>query len=209
MTPRLVSVCWLFAAAFTLTGCSRESDDQRQTAGPPSPPIVAAARSQIGKTVHYDGSYVRLEYPMGDVPISRGVCTDVVVRALRDALGMDLQQLMHEDMKTAFSAYPTKWGLRAPDPNIDHRRVPNLRCYFERKGYSVGVTRNKHDYLPGDLVTCKISKLTHIMIVSDRKTSSGTPLVIHNGGSGTRENNNLFDYHLTGHYRITGPASAP
>jgi len=168
-----------------------------------SPPIVSAARAQVGRTVVYDPSYVRLDYPAGDVPVERGVCTDVVVRALRDALDMDLQKLVHEDMKSAFSEYPKIWGLKRPDPNIDHRRVPNLRCYFQRKGYSISVTRTARDYLPGDLVTCTVPRnRPHIMVASDRKTREGIPLVIHNIGSGTKEENRLFDFRLTGHYRV-------
>ncbi|MBA7683396.1 hypothetical protein ES703_91760 [subsurface metagenome] len=165
--------------------------------------IVAAARDQIGKTKRYDPSYVRLEYPGGDVPIRKGVCTDVVIRALRDAFGMDLQKLVHEDMKAAFPEYPNIWGLKKPDRNIDHRRVPNVRRYFERKGYSIAVSKNKEDYLPGDVVSCAVAEnQPHIMIVSDRKKRDGTPLVIHNIGRGTKENNRLFEFPLTGHYRI-------
>ena len=174
----------------------------------PTPPIVAAARGQVGRTVTYDPAYVRLDYPRGDVPIDRGVCTDVVIRALRDAINADLQQLLHEDMKGTFSQYPAIWGLREPDRNIDHRRVPNLRRYFERKNYSLGVSRNKQDYLPGDIVTCDVSNRPHIMIVSDRKTKDGVPLVIHNIGHGAREENRLFDFTITGHYRI-GPRVSP
>jgi hypothetical protein len=142
------------------------------------------------------------------VPIDRGVCTDVVVRALRDGINADLQQLVHEDMKIAFSQYPTIWGLRKPDRNIDHRRVPNLRRYFERKGYSIGVSRNKQDYRPGDIVTCKVSNRDHIMIVSDSRTQDGVPLVIHNIGRGAREEDNLLAFTITGHYRITRTARA-
>ncbi|MCP4375424.1 MAG: DUF1287 domain-containing protein [bacterium] len=169
----------------------------------PRSPIVTAARGQVGKTLIYDGSYVRLDYPGGDIPINRGVCTDVVIRALRKAIGADLQKLLHEDMKSAFSRYPKIWGLRKPDRNIDHRRVPNLRRYFERKNYSIHVTQNKQDYLPGDMVTCSVSNNPHIMIVSDRKTTDGVPLVIHNMGSGAQEENCLFRFRITGHYRIT------
>ena len=168
-----------------------------------SAPIVAAARSQVGKTTVYDPAYVGLEYPGGDVPIERGVCTDVVIRALRDSLNMDLQKLIHEDMKGSFSRYPKIWGLKKPDKNIDHRRVPNLRTYFERKGYSAGGSQKSEDYLPGDIVTCTVGgNRPHIMIVSDKKTTSGRPLVIHNIGSGAREEDRLFDFPLTGHYRI-------
>ena len=140
-------------------------------------PIVTAARNQIGKTITYDPSYVALAYPGGDVPIDRGVCTDVVIRALRDSLDTDLQKLVHEDMSSAFSKYPTIWGLKKPDRNIDHRRVPNLECYFKRKGYSLPISEEKEDYHPGDLVTCTVPpNRPHIMIVSDRKSSEGIPL---------------------------------
>jgi len=218
-TLRLDSALLLALVACLLLGCEPGAADSeqaatstpaatRQKAAPPirsakpSPPIVAAARSQIGQTVTYDGSYVGLEYPMGDVPIDRGVCTDVVVRALRAGINADLQKLVHEDMKSNFSAYPKIWGLRRPDRNIDHRRVPNLKCFFKRKGCSLGVSRNKQDYHPGDIVTCKVENLPHIMIVSDRKTNGGVPLVIHNIGRGTEEQDALFEFTITGHYRI-------
>jgi uncharacterized protein YijF (DUF1287 family) len=174
-----------------------------------SPPIVAAARSQVGKTTVYDPAYVSLDYPGGDVPIDRGVCTDVLIRALRDSLDMDLQRLLHQDMKRAFSTYPKIWGLKKPDRNIDHRRVPNLRAYFERKGYSVDVSQKCKDYLPGDIVTCTVGGTRpHIMVVSDRKTTSGEPLVIHNIGRGTKEERHLFSFPITGHYRIKTEESA-
>lgn len=166
-------------------------------------PVVSAARSQVGKTVRYDPAYVGLKYPGGDVSIEKGVCTDVCIRALRDAFSMDLQKLVHEDMKKAFSHYPNIWGLKKPDRNIDHRRVPNLKKYFERHGYSVAITQNADDYLPGDLITCTVGRnLAHIMVVSDKKTQNGVPFVIHNIGSGTKEENRLFDFPMTGHYRI-------
>ncbi len=126
-----------------------------------------------------------------------------MIRALRDAIDMDLQKLVHEDMKAEFSVYPGIWGLKRPDRNIDHRRVPNLKCYFERKRYSVGVSQKKQDYLPGDFVTCTVgTNRPHIMVVSDRKSRAGVPLVIHNIGSGAREEDRLFDFPITGHYRI-------
>jgi uncharacterized protein YijF (DUF1287 family) len=163
---------------------------------------VAAARSQIEKTTLYDPAYVELTYPGGDVPIDRGVCTDVVIRALRDALNMDLQRLVHEDMKKAFSQYPTIWGLKKTNRNIDHRRVPNLQTYFERQGYSMSVSQIPKKYQPGDLVTCTDGARRHIMIISDKKSSTSVPLVIHNSGRGTQEENRLFSFPITGHYRI-------
>ena len=185
-------------------GKTNEPSSVQQAVPQSESPIVSAARSQIGKTVMYDSGYVRLAYPMGDIPLARGVCTDVVVRALRDALKMDLQQLVHEDMTAAFSAYPNNWGLKQPDRNIDHRRVPNLKKYFERKGFSLAVSKKPEDYLPGDLVTCTVGgNRPHIMVVSDKKTAQGIPLIIHNIGSGTQEEDRLFSFPLTGHYRIT------
>ena len=165
--------------------------------------VVEAARRQIGVTVGYDPTYRKIGYPGGDVPMESGVCTDVIIRALRDARKIDLQKLVHEDMKSNFSSYPQMWGLKAPDANIDHRRVPNLQCYFKRKGYALPVSKNAADYKPGDIVTVMVGgKLPHIMIVSDRKSAAGVPLAIHNIGSGTQEEDVLFAYPLTGHYRI-------
>ncbi len=159
------------------------------------------ARRQIGVTIEYDGSYESLAYPGGDVPIERGVCTDVVIRALRH-LQFDLQKEVHEDMKRNFSRYPKRWGLKRPDKNIDHRRVPNLQTFFRRKGWSLPVTKNPADYKAGDLVTCIVGgNLPHIMIVSDRKSEDGTPLIIHNIGGGTEEEDCLFMFPLDGHYR--------
>jgi uncharacterized protein YijF (DUF1287 family) len=166
--------------------------------------ITAAARKQIGVTVTYDSAYVSLTYPDGDVPRDRGVCTDVLIRALRDGLSMDLQQLVHEDMKSHFSVYPKQWGLSRPDKNIDHRRVPNLRAYFKRRGFEIPLPKgaDPSGFAAGDIVTCTVPPhLPHVMIVSDRKNSSGVPLVIHNIGGGAREEDRLFEFPLTGHYR--------
>lgn len=163
--------------------------------------LPALARKQIGVTVSYDPSYVQIKYPMGDVPSDRGVCTDVVIRALR-LMGLDLQKAVHEDMKAHFASYPKNWGLKKPDKNIDHRRVPNLMKYFERRGWSLPVTNRASDYLPGDLVTCLVGDtLPHIFIVSDRCNEENEPLIIHNIGAGTQEEEGLFEFRLTGHYR--------
>lgn len=181
----------------TLLACGQEAT----TATTKGEKFAEAARTQIGVTTSYDPAYVALKYPGGDVPKTRGVCTDVIIRALRDK-GFDLQKLVHEDMKKNFSKYPTRWGLRRPDKNIDHRRVPNLRTYFSRRGISLKITKNKDQYLPGDLVTCTVAgNRPHIMVVSNKKASDGTPLVIHNIGGGTQEHNSLLTYPLTGHYR--------
>ena len=169
----------------------------------PASELVEAARDQIGKTVIYDSGYQVIDYPNGDIPIDRGVCTDVIIRALRRACDIDLQRLVHEDMSAHFSQYPGIWGLHKPDKNIDHRRVPNLRTFFQRKGWDLPVSDRAADYKPGDLVTCKVPpNLPHIMMVSDRKNRKGTPFVIHNIGLGTREEDRLFEFEITGHYQL-------
>jgi uncharacterized protein YijF (DUF1287 family) len=165
--------------------------------------LVQSARHQIGRTIHYDPAYRVLPYPNGDVPLDRGVCTDVVIRAMRRACGFDLQKQVHEDMRDHFDVYPRQWGLKRPDKNIDHRRVPNLAMFFRRRGWALDRPDRSAAYLPGDIVTCTIPPhLPHIMIVSDRKNAGGTPLVIHNIGAGVQEEDRLFEFVLTGHYRI-------
>ena len=172
-------------------------------------PLATAAREQVGKTILYDPSYKGLAYPNGDVPIDRGVCSDVVIRAMRDAFGLDLQERVHEDMKHHFSYYPNRWGLKTPDKNIDHRRVPNLRTYFKRQGWELSVSQLADAYEPGDIVTCIVPPhLPHIMIISDKKNKNGMPYVIHNIGRGAREEDCLFEFELTGHYRIHGVQQA-
>jgi uncharacterized protein len=163
--------------------------------------LIAAARKQIGVTLTYDPAYTPLSFPGGDVPRSKGVCTDVVIRAYRDAFGSDLQALVNADMKANFSSYPKNWGLRGADKNIDHRRVPNLQTFLKRKGASLPISANADDWKPGDIVTSLVGgRLPHIGIVSDRKSGS-TPLVIHNIGGGTQEENVLFAHKISGHYR--------
>ena len=165
--------------------------------------VLENAHAQVGTTVLYDAAYVDLKYPGGDVPADRGVCTDVIIRAFR-AVGTDLQQLVHDDMKAHFSAYPKLWGLARPDPNIDHRRVPNLMTFFTRPGTSLPVTTNAADYQPGDVVTWSIpGGVPHIGLVVT-ETSPDDParhLMIHNIGAGARMEDVLFGFKVTGHYR--------
>ncbi|MGJ8696716.1 MAG: DUF1287 domain-containing protein [Verrucomicrobiaceae bacterium] len=187
--------------AFLLIGCQAEQLAPAPPAAPKAYELVKAAQAQVGVTTGYDPAYVGLSYPGGDVPEETGVCTDVAIRSLRQ-VGFDLQKLVHEDMKAHFSKYPKIWGLKRPDRNIDHRRVPNLMTYFQRRGASVPVTKEKRDYLAGDLVTCTVAgNRPHIMIVSDKRTANGTPLVIHNIGAGAQEEDRLFSFPITGHYR--------
>ncbi len=163
--------------------------------------LVQAAKSQVGITVKYDGKYQKISYPNGDVPAHTGVCTDVIIRAYRK-FGADLQVLVHEDIVKSWGAYPRTWGLASPDKNIDHRRVPNLAVFFRRHGQALPVSDDPKAYQPGDLVTWRLpSGVPHIGIVTDQRTPSGTPLMVHNIGRGTQVEDMLFGFAVTGHYR--------
>jgi uncharacterized protein len=191
--------------AIAMLGASRCNANPAQMATAPASPkaaqLIAAARKQIGVTVNYDPAYTSLAFPGGDVPRSRGVCTDVVIRAYRDAFGVDLQALVNADMKSNFAAYPKIWGLKSADKNIDHRRVPNLQVFLKRSNAALVLSNDPSDWQPGDIFTSLVGgRLPHIGIVSNRK-SGRTPLAIHNIGSGTREEDVLFAHKLTGHYR--------
>lgn len=170
--------------------------------------LTDAARDQVGVTVTFDPGYVRLEFPGGDLPRDRGVSTDVVIRALRDGWGVDLQLAVNRDMTADFAAYPALWGLTRPDRNIDHRRVPNLQTLLARIGAEVPLEDGPAPYLPGDIVTWTLpGNLPHIGIVSDQMGAAGEPLILHNIGTGAKEEDILFAYPMTGHYRI-GQAEA-
>ena len=165
--------------------------------------LVEAAQDRLKQRVTYNGAYLKLDYPGGDVPANIGVCTDVLIRSYRAAYGFDFQKAVHEDMRANFSAYPKNWGLKRTDRNIDHRRVPNLETYLTRQGASLGISREPSDFLPGDIVSWRLAgRLPHIGIVSDRKAPDGTPLIIHNVGAGPSEDNVLFLYKMNGHFRF-------
>lgn len=181
----------------------------RPGAKSPAERLVDAAESQIGVTTLYDPAYVRLVFPGGDVPVQRGVCTDVVVRAYRAAFGFDLQAHVNADMRRAFAVYPRRWGLAGPDPNIDHRRVPNLQTFLARRGAELRRADNEMDaWLPGDIVTQLVAGgRPHIGIVSaTRVPSSGRLLVVHNIGRGTLREDILDVFVITGRYRFLAPA---
>ena len=167
--------------------------------------LIAAAVEQVGVTTEYDPAYTKLTFPGGDVPAKTGVCADVVIRAFR-AIEVDLQKELHDDMKKSFAKYPKKWGLKKPDTNIDHRRVPNLMTWFERQGKLLPLTTNANEYKPGDVVAWELAGgLTHIGIVSDVKADDQqTHLIIHNIGAGAQIENRLFEWKIIGHYRYFG-----
>jgi len=164
--------------------------------------LATAAYARTSAEVVYDGSYRRIDYPNGDVPAHLGVCTDVVIRAYR-ALEIDLQQLVHEDISANFTAYPNLWGLSRPDPNIDHRRVPNLETFFGRHGTAFTPTSNPVDYRPGDIVSWRLDQgLPHIGIVSPNLVpGTDRHYIVHNIGRGPQQEDVLFSYRLNGHFR--------
>jgi uncharacterized protein YijF (DUF1287 family) len=161
--------------------------------------VALGAEARTLKAELYDPAYVRIAYPMGDVPDDRGVCADTVIRAFR-AGGVDLQQLVHEDMARSFAAYPKIWGLKRPDKNIDHRRVPNLETFFARTGAALTLTTDSSRYEPGDLVSWRIP-VPHIGVVSTKRAASGRPLMVHNIGAGSQLEDVLFAWPRTGWFR--------
>lgn len=175
--------------------------------------LIVAARKQLGNDVRYEASYRRIPYPDGDVPADVGVCTDVIIRAYRAGLGLDLQKLVHEDMCAAFSQYPKLWGLTKPDTSIDHRRVPNLEMFFARQGGNRSVPRGGAssdtvvvDLRPGDLLTWRlgVARLPHIGLVTEaRRASPADSAILHNIGGGPEEQplEVMAPYLLVGHYR--------
>lgn len=201
---RCVVVLSLALIASCMGDPARESrrhlDDESSFAGR----LVLAALERTRQVVQYDPAYVSIAYPGGDVPEGTGVCTDVVIRSYR-VLGVDLQKLVHEDMKRSFQSYPGNWGLTRPDPNIDHRRVPNLRTFFRRQGASLEISKDPDDFRPGDLITCTVAgRLPHIAIVAPAPDGGSTPWIVHNIGAGPKLEDRLFEFPMTGHYRFKG-----
>ena len=165
--------------------------------------LLESADGQLNLTKSYDPNYTVIPYPNGDVPIEKGVCTDVVIRAFRNA-GVDLQKEVHEDMTANFSAYPARWGLKSPDKNIDHRRVPNLQTFFTRHGKSLPVNENPADYKPGDVVAWDLDGkgMTHIGLISNLwNEPTHRYSIIHNIGGGAVIDDKVFDWKIIGHYR--------
>ncbi|REC80357.1 DUF1287 domain-containing protein [Chryseobacterium elymi] len=164
--------------------------------------LSSSALALIDSSIKYDPAYFVLKYPNGDVPADKGVCTDVIIRAYRK-LGIDLQKEVHEDMVKNFSKYPKTWGLKKPDTNIDHRRVPNLAVFFSRFGKVKSTEANPALYVPGDIVTWILpGNLTHIGIVVNKKSIDGKRfLIVHNIGGGQVLEDCLFKYTVTGHYQ--------
>lgn len=206
----------IFLLGFVIVGCSYRGVLPSQSGEKPSiaeiPPgpvrsMIESIERQTKTTTGYTQDYFVIAYPNGDLPAETGACTDVVIRAFRSA-GVDLQKEVHEDMSVHFADYPQKWGLAKTDPNIDHRRVPNLQKYFQRHGKSLPVSTDGNDYLPGDVVSWDLNGrgLTHIGVVSNLwNAAAKRHLIIHNIGSGARADDRLFEWKIIGHYRYFGP----
>lgn len=207
MTKLLTGVICLGLIACRMEPPAPEKKDAGET--PSFHPLATAALELTkGPFVTYDPAYKSIPYPFGDVAPDRGVCADVVIRAFRncrkpgDTCRIDLQQLVHEDMKKDFSDYPQSWGLSGADRNIDHRRVPNLMTFFERNGKSLATNEEPDSYLPGDIVAWQLRDgRTHIGIVINDFGNNGWPLVVHNIGQGQQKANVLFCWKIIGHYR--------
>ncbi len=165
--------------------------------------LAEAAVSLTEQEVIYDPSYFSIDYPGGDVPANRGVCTDVIIRAYR-LMQIDLQKEVHEDMRENFGEYPKHWGLSRPDPNIDHRRVPNLMTFFTRHGQTLPISCDRGNYKPGDIVCWDLGNgVTHIGIVTGEiAAESQNPLIVHNIGRGQVLEDCLFNFRITGHFRF-------
>lgn len=196
------------ATALTLPSWTRRSFARAATAPRPEGVrrLLASAAEQVRVTKGYDPRYVVLAYPMGDVAADTGVCTDVLIRAFRHA-GVDLQKEVHEDMRARFAAYPTRWGLSRPDPNIDHRRVPNLQVFLERRGKSLPLSADASRYRPGDIVAWHLDArgTTHIGLVAEAwNAATRRHSIVHNIGEGTKQEDRLFDWKVAGHYRWFG-----
>jgi uncharacterized protein len=184
----------LLILAILLLSCGNQSTTKNK--------LAKAAESIENRNIKYDPAYFRIGYPMGDVPANKGVCSDVIIRAYRK-IGIDLQQIVHEDMLANFEKYPHMWGMNRTDSNIDHRRVYNLMKFFERQNANLPITKNKADYLPGDIVCWNLGgNLTHIGLVTGKKSIlSGNYLIIHNIGGGQVIEDILFSHRIIGHYR--------
>ena len=155
--------------------------------------IMLGARKDAQNMPKYKSAYYAGGYP----PDNEGVCTDLVWRALKNA-GYSLKELVDEDIKNNLSSYEK---IEKPDPNIDFRRVYNLKVFFDRNTNKL--TNNVYEiaqWQPGDIV---IFEESHIGIISDKRNKKGIPYLIHNTAQPVREEDVLERYKdiITGHYR--------
>ena len=198
-----MKVLFLSFFLFVNLACSQTKQDVKKVPQIQIEYKLATAALELTKDkVVYDPNYFSIDYPNGDIPKGKGVCTDVIIRAYRK-LNIDLQKEVHIDMKQNFNLYPKIWGLKRTDKNIDHRRVPNLMTFFSRKGTVKSITKNPKDYIPGDVVCWNLGgAITHTGIVVHKKSRDGKRfMIVHNIGSGQVLEDCLFDFKIIGHYR--------
>jgi uncharacterized protein YijF (DUF1287 family) len=161
----------------------------RDKDGIPDPlDVLVGAKKTVLNADAYTEGYVTIKFPMGDVPREMGVCTDVIIRAVRNA-GMDLQKELRDDILRAKSAYPMVKGK--PNPHIDQRRVATLLPFFKRhwEAHTAKLDDPNDPLRPGDVVFMDTfpnkSGPDHIGIISDTIGEAGLPLVINNWTNGT------------------------
>lgn len=164
--------------------------------------LAAIALAHSNEGIVFDQAYYKISYPNGDIAPGKGSAADVVIRCLRK-LGIDLQQEIHEDMAANFRAYPQLWGALAPDSNIDHRRIPNLQRFFERKGQILTTSRNPADYKPGDIVIWSLANAEkHIgIVVPGPGNRAGEAWVVHHQNTVVKWEDVLFDFKIDAHFR--------
>lgn len=186
-----------FVSAFANSGPRKHLSPSEESA------IVKRARLEIDRVTVYDNTWLETSsYPMGDVPSNRGACTDVVVRSLRE-VGVDLQELVHEDVTHDLHGY----GLGGIDSNIDHRRVSTMFTFFNRNAMSLTTdVRDKTAWRAGDIVFVAFqwgrgAPPEHVGIISDKLGPRGLPLVIENGGPKAVEQDSLGRGKVVGHFR--------
>ena len=163
--------------------------------------IVEGARIEAENKPQYKDAYYQGGYP----PDTEGVCSDVIWRALKNA-GYSLKDMVDKDIKENLDMYPRVAGK--PDPNIDFRRVKNLKVFFEKNHISLTIDLSKvEEWMPGDIVIFQTDSKDHIGIISDKRNKNGLPYIIHNAGQPNREEDGLEFYNkyawpITGHYRL-------
>ena len=205
-----ITLIVLITISYLMASC-QPSQEEWYTPEPYSLTDTTCFSNEVSKAAHhaqyqttlntvYDGSYVNIGYPGGDPGYQQGVCTDVVIRALR-FIDIDLQELIHQDMKKAHKIYNTVYRTKKLDNNIDHRRTQNIQTYLTRQLAKIPVPE-VYNYRPGDIVFWDIAA-GHTGIVSNiRSEDHGGFLVIHNIGSGPVIEDLLYDFPADDVYRI-------
>jgi uncharacterized protein YijF (DUF1287 family) len=158
--------------------------------------ILEGAKKEASAHPKYKSTYYTGGYP----PDNEGVCTDVIWRSLKNA-GYNLKNLVDNHIENNLGLYA---NIRVPDPNIDFRRVKNLKIYFDNTAAILTNDPYKiEEWMPGDIV---VFGNTHIAIISDKRNKNGIPYIIHNAGQPNLDEDAFIKWHndngITGHYRL-------